>query len=151
VKLNGLEDKIMINKLSEASQAGVDIDLIVRGICCIRPGIPGLSENIRVTRIVDRFLEHARVFYFKNDGEDALYLASADWMTRNLERRIETGFPVTAPALKKQILDILNLQLADNQKAVRLNSELENIPVDNDEPDVRAQIATYEYVKSLEG
>lgn len=141
----------MINKLSEASQAGVDIDLIVRGICCIRPGIPGLSENIRVTRIVDRFLEHARVFYFKNDGEDALYLASADWMTRNLERRIETGFPVTAPALKKQILDILNLQLADNQKAVRLNSELENIPVDNDEPDVRAQIATYEYVKSLEG
>lgn len=149
VKLNGLEDKIMINKLYEASQAGVDIDLIVRGICCLRPGVPGLSENIRVTRIVDRFLEHARIFYFYNDGEDDLHLASADWMTRNLERRVETGFPISDPVLKKQVLDILNLQLADNEKAVRLSSEIENIPVDTDAPPVRAQIATYDYVKGL--
>ena len=149
VKLNGLEDRAMINKLYEASQAGVKIDLIVRGICCLRPGVPGLSDNISVTRIVDRFLEHARIFYFYNDGKEDLYLASADWMTRNLERRVETGFPVTEPSLKKQILDILKIQLADNVKAVELSPDLENIPVDSDNPPVRAQIATYEYVKGL--
>ncbi|MEZ4688405.1 MAG: polyphosphate kinase 1, partial [Bacteroidia bacterium] len=149
VKLNGLEDRPMINKLYDASQAGVEIDLIVRGICCLRPGVPGLSENIRVIRIIDRFLEHARVFYFHNDGEEDLYLASADWMTRNLERRVETGFPIKEPSLKKQIIDILNLQLTDNVKAVELSPDIENVPAESEGPPVRAQIATYEYVRAL--
>ena len=147
VKLNGLEDPAMIDKLYEASQGGVRIDLIVRGICCLRPGVPGLSENIRIVRLVDRFLEHARVFSFRNDGDDELYLASADWMTRNLERRVETGFPITDPDLKAEIRHILKLQLADNTKAVRLNSEMENIPVREDAKPVRAQADTYKLVK----
>lgn len=147
VKLNGLEDKSMIDKLYEASQAGVKVDLIVRGICCIRPGVPGLSENIRVVRLVDRFLEHARVFHFHNDGEEDLYLASADWMRRNLERRVETGFPITDKKLKSEVRRILELQLSDNVKAVRLNADMENIPVREDAAPIQAQIDTYRFVE----
>jgi len=116
-KMNGLVDRRLIEELYNASEAGVRIDLIVRGICCLRPGVPGLSSRIRVISIVDRYLEHARIFYFEN-GEDAEYLlASADWMPRNLDRRVEIAFPVLDPRLQTQIREILEIQLADTVKA----------------------------------
>ncbi|MEC2070500.1 RNA degradosome polyphosphate kinase [Alkalihalophilus marmarensis] len=116
-KMNSLTDKPIILKLYEASNAGVKIDLIVRGICCLRPGIKNVSENIRVRSIVDRFLEHSRIFYFHHNGENKVYLSSADWMTRNMEKRIEILFPILSPPIKKRIKEILNLTLLDNTKA----------------------------------
>jgi polyphosphate kinase len=116
-KVNGLEDPEVIDELYAASAAGVEIDLIVRGICCLRPGVPGISERIRVRRIVDRFLEHARMFHFANGGAPEHYLSSADWMPRNLDRRVEVLFPVLDPALRKEIDQILAVQLADTVKA----------------------------------
>ena len=98
------------------SEAGVEIDLIVRGICCLVPDQP-YSRNIRVTRIVDMFLEHARIWYFYNEGQDELFLTSADWMRRNLNRRIETAFPILDPEIKQEVIDILHIQLQDNVKA----------------------------------
>jgi polyphosphate kinase len=119
-KMNGLVDRRLIEELYRASEAGVRIDLIVRGMCCLRPGVPGLSSNIRVISIVDRYLEHARISYFAN-GEDPEYLlASADWMPRNLDRRIEIAFPVLDPHLQAQIREILEIQLADTVKARRI-------------------------------
>ena len=119
-KMNGLVDRRLIEELYRASEAGVRIDLIVRGICCLRPGVPGLSSRIRVISIVDRYLEHARISYFQN-GEDAEYLlASADWMPRNLDRRVEIAFPVLDPHLQAQIREILEIQLADTVKARRI-------------------------------
>ncbi len=107
----------MILHLYEASNAGVKIDLIIRGICCIVPGIKGLSENIRITSIVDRFLEHARIFIFHNSGKEKIYLSSADWMTRNLSYRIETSFPIYDPAIRKHIKDFIQIQLKDNTQS----------------------------------
>lgn len=149
LKMNGLHDQQMINALYRASEQGVKIDLIVRGICCLVPDQP-YSQNIRVTRIVDMFLEHARAWYFYNDGEDELYLASADWMRRNLNRRIETAFPILVPALKQEIRDILQIQLADNVKACRLDEHLNNCfkrETATQEAPVRAQWAIYHYLK----
>ncbi|PYZ95306.1 RNA degradosome polyphosphate kinase [Salipaludibacillus keqinensis] len=116
-KMNSLTDKPIILKLYEASRAGVKIDLIVRGICCLRPGIPHVSENISVRSIVDRFLEHSRIFYFHHHGAEKLYLSSADWMTRNMEKRIEILFPVYSAEIKKRIKDVLHITLEDNVKA----------------------------------
>ncbi|TWI57776.1 RNA degradosome polyphosphate kinase [Halalkalibacter nanhaiisediminis] len=116
-KMNSITDKPIILKLYEASQAGVKIDLIVRGICCLRPGIEGVSENIRVRSIVDRFLEHSRIFYFHHQGEEKIYLSSADWMTRNMEKRIEILFPVLSQKSKYRIKEILEITLLDNTKA----------------------------------
>ena len=107
----------IIVALYEASRAGVRIELIVRGICCLKVGIPGVSENISVRSIVGNFLEHARVFYFENNGNPEFYCSSADWMPRNLERRVEILFPVEAPALKEKLWHILEGQLRDNKKA----------------------------------
>jgi len=119
-KMNGLVDRRLIEELYRASEAGVRIDLIVRGMCCLRPGVPGLSSRIRVISIVDRYLEHARISYFEN-GEDAEYLlASADWMPRNLDRRVEIAFPVLDPHLQAQVREILEIQLADTVKARRI-------------------------------
>ena len=124
VKVNALTEVQLINKLYEASQAGVQVDLIIRSICCLRPGLPGLSENIRVRSIVGRFLEHTRVYYFGNDGNSRLYCSSADWMDRNLFNRVEVCFPVEEPMLKKHIYQqgLLNY-MKDNQGSLLLNGD----------------------------
>jgi polyphosphate kinase len=116
-KMNGLVDKNIIQALYRASQAGIKIDLNVRGLCCLRPGIPGVSENIRVVSIVGRFLEHARIYYFRNGGEGEVLLGSSDMMPRNLEKRVEVLFSVPDPAIRSSILRILEIHLKDNVKA----------------------------------
>ncbi|WP_342473171.1 RNA degradosome polyphosphate kinase [Metasolibacillus sp. FSL H7-0170] len=116
-KMNSLTDKDLMVKLYEASIAGVKIELIIRGICCLRPGIKGVSENICVTSIVGRFLEHSRIFWFHHNGENKLFLSSADMMTRNMVNRVEILFPIYSMDIKQRIMDIMDLQLEDNQKA----------------------------------
>lgn len=116
MKMNSLTDKDIILKLFEASCAGVKVQLIIRGICCLKPGVPGISENIEVVSIVGRFLEHSRIYYFHNNGEDKIYLSSADAMTRNMIKRVEILFPVEDKAIARRLLDYMNLQLSDNQK-----------------------------------
>lgn len=119
-KMNSLTDKVLIKKMYEASQAGVKIELIVRGICCLIPGIPGVSENISVRSIVGRFLEHSRIYYFYNNGEENLFLSSADMMTRNMVHRVEIAFPILSERIKEMIIHTLKLFLADNTKAWEL-------------------------------
>jgi polyphosphate kinase len=121
-KMNSLTDERVITALYEASSRGVQIDLIVRGICCLRPGIPGVSENICVRSIIDHFLEHSRIFYFANGGNPRVYLSSADWMTRNLDRRVELLFPIEQSNLVQRVIDILHVYLNDNTKARILDS-----------------------------
>jgi len=150
LKMNSLEDKGMIDALYHASEAGVTIDLIIRGVCCLIPNQP-YSKNITVTRIVDVYLEHARVWYFLNGGEENIYLTSADWMERNLLRRIEVAFPIYNESLKRQIIDILKIQLEDNQSAVWVDEKLQNVFKQNDQPPVRAQQAIYDYLKRSTG
>jgi len=116
-KMNSLCDKEIIASLYQASCAGVKIELIVRGICCLKAGVPGLSENIHVRSIVGNFLEHSRIFYFYNDGREEVYMGSADWMPRNLDRRVEIMFPVEDPALRDRLCHMLEVQLEDNVKA----------------------------------
>ena len=116
-KMNALVDPQIIVALYEASQAGVQIDLIVRGICCLRPGVEGVSENIRVTSIVGRFLEHSRVFYFHNSGQEEVFIGSADWMPRNLDRRVEAVVPIEDEAIVKDLQELLGIMLADNRQA----------------------------------
>jgi polyphosphate kinase len=122
-KMNSLVDPEIIATLYAASQAGVHIDLIVRGICCLRPGLSGISDNIRVISIVGRYLEHSRIFYFHNDGQEEIYLGSADWMPRNLERRVEAVTPVEEPSLVNKLKEILEIMLADNRYAWELQSD----------------------------
>ena len=114
-------DPPVIAALYEASQAGVSVELLVRGICCLKPGVPGISETIRVHSIVGRFLEHSRAFVFENGGDRKVWLSSADWMPRNFFRRVETAFPVEEPALAQQVVDALDTMLKDNVRARRLN------------------------------
>jgi len=123
-KMNALVEEGVIRALYAASQAGVQIDLIVRGSCSLRPGVPGVSENIRVRSILGRFLEHHRVWYFENDGAPDVWLSSADWMGRNLFRRVEVAFPVRDPVLRKRVIDEgLKTYLADNRDAWQLDAE----------------------------
>jgi polyphosphate kinase len=122
-KMNSLVDTQVIQSLYEASQAGVEIDLIVRGICCLRPGLPKISENIRVVSIIGRFLEHSRIFYFNNHGKEEMYIGSADWMTRNLSRRVEAVTPIESPEIMSDLQEILGVMLADNRKAWDLKSD----------------------------
>jgi polyphosphate kinase len=122
-KMNALIDPDIIRALYRASQAGVKIDLIVRGVCTLRPGVPGVSETITVRSILDRFLEHSRVFLFRNGGDDEVFISSADWMTRNMHRRVELMFPVYDERVKKQLKDILEAYLRDNVKARVLRSD----------------------------
>ncbi len=138
-KMNSLQDEGMIQALYRASQAGVKVRLNVRGICCLRPGVPGVSENIAVTSIIDRYLEHARIFYFQNAGHEEIYMGSADWMMRNLDRRVETLFPVLEERTRARLIEILHIYFADNVKSWRLRSDGEYEPVRQQGKPVRAQ------------
>jgi len=133
IKVNAITDAKMIRALYKASIAGVQIDLIVRGMCCLKPGVPGISENIRVRSLIGRFLEHSRAYWFANNGEELLYLSSADLMERNLDRRVETGFPIEGKKLQQRVRKELDLYLADNTSASMLHSdgEYQRIPVGN--------------------
>ncbi|MBO3285692.1 polyphosphate kinase 1 [Paenibacillus sp. FSL M8-0228] len=140
-KINSLSNQEMIDELYAASQAGVKIDLIIRGVCCLRPGVEGFSENIRVISIVDRFLEHSRLFYFENGGNSELFLSSADWMTRNLTRRIELMCPIYDDGIKEMLADILHLSLKDNVKARQLlpNGSYQFVSRNDKEAPIRSQ------------
>lgn len=146
IKMNNLEEKVLISKLYEASQAGVHVKLIVRSICCLEPGVAGMSENITVTRIVDRYLEHGRIFIFNNAGDEKIFMGSADWMNRNIYRRIEVCFPVYDELLKQQMRHIIALQLADNIQAVKINSALDNELVQNNDKPLQSQTAIYHFL-----
>ncbi len=151
LKMNGIQDERMIRKLYQASGAGVPIRMIVRGICSLVPGVKGYSENIKGISIVDRYLEHARVFIFHNKGNELVYLSSADWMTRNLSWRIETIFPIYDPVIKQQILDIIDLQWRDNVKARILDADMNNFYKKNeDDIAIQSQIETYFHFKRRE-
>ena len=143
LKINSLEDTVLINKLYEASNAGVKINLIVRAVCCLVPGVPGMSENITVMRIVDRFLEHGRIFVFHNEGSPLVYLGSADWMKRSMYHRIEVCFPVYDDAVRNELLKMLSIQLADNCKAVKLDDRLQNIFSKDQQPVTHSQKMIY--------
>jgi polyphosphate kinase len=141
-KINGLLEPVIVQALYRASQAGVRIDIICRGICALRPGLPGISDNIRVVSIVDRFLEHSRFFYFGNGGDPQVYTGSADWMDRNLSRRVEVVFPIEQPALKQRLIrEILATSMADNTKARELlaDGSYRRIVVEPGQPRVRSQ------------
>ena len=139
---------MLINKLYEASHAGVRIKMIVRSICCLVPGLQGLSENITIIRIVGRYLEHGRVFLFHNNGQHELYMGSSDWMNRNIYHRIEGCFPVTEPGIKAQIIEMLNLQLNDNVQAVQIDQKLNNVTIENGEPLIESQRQIYLLLKN---
>ncbi|MFQ5446822.1 MAG: polyphosphate kinase 1 [Saprospiraceae bacterium] len=148
LKLNSIQDRKMIAHLYRASQAGVRIKMIVRGICSLVPGVPGVSDNIQAISIVDRYLEHARVFIFHNKGKEEIYLSSADWMVRNLSFRVETIFPIYDPAIRRQIKDIIELQWNDNVKARILDESRSNkYRRDGQEVALQSQIETYLYYK----
>ncbi|MCI3028049.1 RNA degradosome polyphosphate kinase [Desemzia sp. C1] len=138
-KMNSLTDKVVIEKLYEASQAGVKIDLIIRGICCLRSQIPGVSENIRVVSIVGRFLEHSRIYYFRHNGAHKLYLSSADMMTRNMVKRVEIEFPILDDEINQTILSILEVYLKDNVKARQQLADGSYQLIQNDAPLVNSQ------------
>ncbi|MEM7548860.1 MAG: polyphosphate kinase 1 [Bacteroidota bacterium] len=149
VKVNNLENRTMIDKLYEANEAGVKIDLIARSICCLVPGVIGLSENIRTIRIVDGFLEHARVWVFHNNGSNDTYMGSADWMNRNLLSRIEVVYPLYNEEIKKEMLQILKFQIQDNTKACLIDEDGANIPIIRKKGArrVRAQHNTYQWLQ----
>lgn len=148
LKMNSLQDEEMIELLYEAGEQGVQIQLIIRGICCIVPGVTNVSENISGISIVDRYLEHARIFIFGSGDETKIYLSSADWMGRNLHHRIETMFPIYDEDIKTQILTLINIQLHDNMKSRKLNyKEINTYNKDNSDFVVRAQLETYYYTK----
>ncbi len=143
LKMNNLEERVLISKLYEASQAGVKISLIVRSICCLVPSVKGMSENITIHRIVDRYLEHGRAFIFNNNGDKEVFLGSADWMNRNIYNRIEVCFPVYGEELKKEVIAIVDLQLRDNVQAVYLDQNLQNNKIESVEPYIQAQQEIY--------
>ena len=150
LKMNSLEDRKMIRKIYEASNAGVKIRIIVRGICCLIPGVEGMSKMVKVYSIIDRYLEHGRMYLFHNDGNELIFLASADWMKRNLSRRVEVGFPILDPLLKKEVRKLINYQLKDNTKARKLN-QIQNNPYKKSKAKkrVQAQPDTYAYLKEI--
>ncbi|MEA1896743.1 MAG: polyphosphate kinase 1 [Bacteroidota bacterium] len=148
LKLNNLVDRKMISKLYLASQAGVQITLIVRGICSLIPGVPGLSENIKATCIVGRFLEHSRIFIFENDGNELYYISSADWMTRNLDHRVEAVSPILDPDLQKELRHIIELHLSDNVKARIINDSQNNQYKKTGGKKINSQIEHYKFLSS---
>ncbi|MFQ2084408.1 polyphosphate kinase 1 [Aeromonas veronii] len=151
LKINNLVDKDLINRLYAAGQAGVPIQMIIRGMCALRPGVPGLSDNIKVISIIDRFLEHPRVMVFQNKGNPQLYISSADWMSRNIDGRIEVGTPIYDERLKQRIMDILELQLSDTCKARVIDADQQNEYVKRgNRRKIRSQVAIYDYLKRIE-
>lgn len=150
IKVNNLEEASMIDKLYEASGAGVKVELIIRGICAVIPGVEGMSENITVRRIVDRYLEHARIFMFLNDGKDELYMGSADWMSRNLFKRIEVVFPIYDDEAKLEIKKLISLQLSDNTKARMLDEFHNNTHTEESGELVTSQSDFYKWLKKRE-
>ncbi|MGR5212691.1 polyphosphate kinase 1 [Vibrio rotiferianus] len=151
IKVNNLVDRGIINKLYGASNAGVKINMIIRGMCSLVPGIEGVSENIRIISIVDRFLEHPRVIITHNAGDPQVYISSADWMTRNLDHRIEVAVPIRDPRLKQRVIDITNIHFTDTVKARLIDKEMSNnyVPRGNRKK-VRSQVAIYDYLKHIE-
>lgn len=151
LKINNLVDNGLVDRLYAASSAGVKINLLVRGMCSLIPNLPGISENIRITSIVDRYLEHDRVYIFESGGDKKVFLSSADWMTRNIDYRIEVAVSVLDPRLKQRILDIIAILLSDTVKARIVDKELSNryVPRGNRKK-VRSQLAIYDYIKKLE-
>ncbi|TSJ37278.1 polyphosphate kinase 1 [Mucilaginibacter corticis] len=149
LKMNSLADEQLVTKLYQASNAGVKIKMIIRGMCCLVPGMKGFSENIEVVSIVDKYLEHARVHIYCNGGKELVYLTSADFMSRNIDTRVEVGFPIYDPKVKKEIRDIIDIQLNDNTKSREINSQNTNkYHKTGSELPVRAQIDTYNYLKN---
>ncbi|NIJ52840.1 polyphosphate kinase 1 [Dyadobacter arcticus] len=146
IKMNNLEEEVLINKLYEASNAGVKINLIVRSICRLVPGVSGQSENITVKRIVDRYLEHGRIFIFHNNGDPQVFMGSADWMNRNIYRRIEVCFPILDDQLKKQLMHIVSLQWDDTKQAVLIDQGLHNVRISGPENGIASQEGVYRYL-----
>jgi polyphosphate kinase len=147
IKMNNLQERVLISKLYEASNAGVKITLIVRAICCLMPGVKQMSENITITRIVDRYLEHGRVFVFNNNGNPDVYAGSADWMNRNVYHRIEVCYPVYDAEIKQQLIDMVAIQLKDNVQAVRIDSKLNNVLIENEGKPWQSQLQLYKLLK----
>ena len=145
IKLNSISSYMMIDKLYEASRAGVKIQMIVRGICCLVPGIPGMSENIEIISIIDKFLEHTRMLVFCNDNDPKVFISSADWMTRNIENRVEVTCPIYDEDIKHELMDIFEICWNDNVKARILNETQNNVYKRNDMPRVHSQFDTYDY------
>ncbi|WP_338734089.1 polyphosphate kinase 1 [Mangrovimonas cancribranchiae] len=151
LKMNSISSFKMVDKLYEASRAGVKIQMIVRGICCLIPGIKGMSENIEVISIVDKFLEHTRLYIFCNNNDPKIYISSADWMTRNIENRVEVSCPIYDESIKNELIDTFNICWSDNVKARILNNSQKNDYKRNNKPKVRSQFALYDYYqKKLE-
>jgi polyphosphate kinase len=128
--------------------AGSKNKLIVRGVCCLVPGVKGLSENISIKRIIDRYLEHGRIFIFHNDGNKEIFLGSADWMSRNIYRRIEVCFPIYDERIKKELIELVNIQLQDNIQAVMIDSNLQNVPIDSQINPIQSQYSIYQLLSS---
>jgi polyphosphate kinase len=149
IKLNNLVDPKMIKKLYDASKAGVEIKLIIRGICSLVPGVKNQSENIEVVSIVDRFLEHVRLFIFHNNNDPLYFISSADWMARNLDRRIEVTTPIYDKKAQETIQTMIAIQLSDNQKARIIDERQSNRYVKNRKEPIRSQLETYAYFKGL--
>jgi polyphosphate kinase len=146
LKINSLVDEQIIEALYKASNAGVRVDLIVRGMCALIPGVPGMSENIRVASIIDRFLEHSRIFRFEHGGEPLYFLSSADMMTRNLDQRIEVTCPIYDPRLQQELQDILDMQSRDTVKARRWNWP---VPAATSDRKIRSQFLMIEHLTLL--
>lgn len=149
LKMNSLVDEVLIAKLYEAARAGVKIDMVIRGICCVYKGQKSLKDNINALSIIDEYLEHARVFVFHNGDKNKVYISSADWMVRNLDHRIEAACPIYSEEIKQELIDILNIQLAENVKGRILDNQQSNtyVPREEGETEVRSQLAIYNYLR----
>lgn len=148
IKMNSFTSYKMIDKLYEASRAGVKIQLIIRGVCCLVPGVKGMSDNIEAISVVDKFLEHTRIFIFGNNGDSKMYISSADWMTRNLDNRVEVGCPIYDANIKKELLESFEMSWNDNVKARMFNDAQDNEYRNNDMEKLRSQFAMYDYYKN---
>ena len=145
IKMNSFTSYKMVDKLYEASRAGVKVQLIIRGICCLIPGVPGMSENIEAISVVDKFLEHPRLFIFGNDGDPNVYISSADWMTRNLDHRVEVGCPIYDEDVRQELIDTFQISWKDNVKARTFSQAQDNAYKTANGPEIRSQFATYDY------